>query len=105
MKLELFKKKEEVAELVDESAGQGDLGQWINSSQAARIIGVSQARIRHFVDDGRLVSHAPEDGRRDHMFKRADVEAFAKKKRKITGRPEGSTNEGVEENEDGGVGV
>ena len=104
MKLELFKKKEEV-EIVDESAGQGDLGQWITSSQAARIIGVNQSRIRHFVADGRLISHKPEKGRRDHMFKRADVEAFAKKEREITGRPEGSTNESVEENVDGGVGV
>lgn len=100
MKLDIFKKVG--PEVVEESAGQGDLGQWINSSQAARILGVNQSRVRQFVADGRLTSHEPEAGRRDHMFKRADVEALAKKDRKITGRPEGSTTESVEEDETGG---
>lgn len=100
MKLELIKNVK-AEEAVVEGAGEGDLGQWITSKEAAKICGVNDSRIRQFVQEGRLKSHSPEDGRRDHMFKRADVEAFAKKAREITGRPpEGEGKSDSEKKED-----
>ena len=66
----------------------GDLGQYITSAQAARILGVSMSRVRQFVQEGRLKAYNPVPGRRDNLFKRADVESFAKKPRERTGRPE-----------------
>lgn len=86
MKLELIKNIQPEAPVV-EGAGEGDMGQWINSKEAAEILGVNQSRVRQFVADGRLKSHTPEPGQRDHYFKRADVEALAKKPRERTGRP------------------
>lgn len=65
----------------------GKLGDLISSAQAAKILGVTMSRIRQFVMDGRLKSYHPEKGRRDHMFKLADIRAFSKKDREITGRP------------------
>lgn len=66
----------------------GNLGQFITSAQAAVILDVDQSRIRQFVADGRLTSHKPVKGQRDHMFKQADVRDLAKKDRPITGRPD-----------------
>lgn len=65
----------------------GDLGDYITSAQAARELGVTMSRIRQFVMEKRLKSHQPEKGRRDHMFKLADIKEFKKKEREITGRP------------------
>ncbi len=65
----------------------GKLGDLISSAQAAKILGVTMSRIRQFVMDGRLKSYQPEKGRRDHMFKLADIRSFSKKDREITGRP------------------
>lgn len=76
----------------------GKLGDLISSAQAAKILGVSMSRIRQFVMDGRLKSYHPEKGRRDHFFKLADVRAFAKKEREITGRP--PEGEGGDKKED-----
>jgi excisionase family DNA binding protein len=67
------------------TTGEHDMSQWVSTEQAAKIIGVSTGRIRQFVQDGRLTSHQPTDS--DHYFKRADVEALAKKPRERTGRP------------------
>jgi excisionase family DNA binding protein len=66
-----------------------DMDQWVSAAQAAKIVGVSDSRIRQFVADGTLKSYQPTDS--DHYFKRADVDALAKKDRPITGRPKGST--------------
>lgn len=71
-----------------ETTGTGDLGQYITSTQAAEILGVSAARVRQFVQEGRLKAYHPEPGRRDNFFKRADVEAFDKEPRERTGRPD-----------------
>ncbi len=65
-----------------------DMGQYINTTQAGKIVGVSDARIRQFIEEGRLKAYHPEKGRRDNFLLRADVEAFAKKEREITGRPD-----------------
>ena len=65
----------------------GKLGDLISSAQAAKILGVTMSRVRQFVMDGRLTSHNPVKGQRDHFFKLADIRAFAKKDRDITGRP------------------
>lgn len=68
------------------STGANDMGQWVSTEQAAKIIGVSVGRIRQFVQDGRLTSHQPTDS--DHYFKRSDVDLLAKKPRERTGRPD-----------------
>lgn len=90
MKLkDLFENKAAHSENSDmgKTPAPGKLGDLITSAQAAKILGVTMSRIRQFVMDGRLKSHQPEKGRRDHMFKLADIRAFAKKDRDITGRP------------------
>lgn len=74
-------------ETMDETPPPGELGEFISSAQAAKILGVSMSRVRQFVGDGRLKSYGPEKGRRDHIFKIGEVKAMAKKERKITGRP------------------
>jgi DNA binding domain, excisionase family len=65
-----------------------DMGQYITTREAAKILGVSDARVRQFIGDGRLKAHHPKAGRRDNFLLRADVEAFDKKEREITGRPD-----------------
>lgn len=73
---------------LDSAPAPGNLGQFITSAQAAVILDVDQSRIRQFVADGRLTSHKPVKGQRDHMFKQADVHALKEKERPITGRPD-----------------
>jgi excisionase family DNA binding protein len=66
----------------------GGTGEFITVKQAAKELGVSPARVRQFIMDGRLSTHEPEVGRRDNLLKKSEVERFGKKERKITGRPE-----------------
>lgn len=68
----------------------GKLGEFITTSQAAKILGVSPSRVRQFIQENRLKSYPPEVGRRDNMLKLSEVKEFAKQERDITGRPEGS---------------
>lgn len=65
----------------------GTTGQFITTAQAARILKVNMSRVRQLIADGRLKSHKPEKGRRDHLLKMSEVRALAKKERKRTGRP------------------
>lgn len=76
------------AETVRDAPPAGELGQYITGAQAAEIIGVSMARVRQLAGEGRIKGYEPTDGQRDRMFKRADIEAFAKKPRERTGRPD-----------------
>jgi excisionase family DNA binding protein len=70
----------------------GNLGDYVTTAQAAKMMKVTQSRIRQFIADGRLKAHHPVKGQRDNMLKKADVAAFMKKPREITGRPdEGKT--------------
>lgn len=85
MKLEDIKN---VKQVLDE--GQNTMGQLVSTEQAAKIIGVSDSRIRQFVGDGRLKPQESTDS--DHYFKREDVEALKRKPRKRTGRPKGARN-------------
>lgn len=97
MKLEcLYKPYEELLETVtnktendtmDKTPPPGEIGEYISSAQAAKILGVTMSRIRQFVMDGRLKSHGPKKGRRDHLFDIGEVKKFAKEDREITGRP------------------
>lgn len=74
----------------DQAPAPGKLGEFITTAQAAKILGVSMSRVRQFISEDRLKSYSPEAGRRDNMLKLAEVEAFAEKERKRTGRPEGA---------------
>lgn len=65
----------------------GTTGQFITTAQAARILKVNMSRVRQLIADGRLKSHKPEKGRRDHLLKMSEVRALSKKERKRTGRP------------------
>lgn len=97
MKLHLileYKQARDEAETVRDAPPAGNLGQYITSAQAARILDVSMSRVRQFVQDGRLKSYSPEPGRRDNLFKRADVEALATKPRERTGRPKKEDEKG-----------
>lgn len=64
-----------------------------STAQVAVKLGVTQSRVRQLVMDGRLKSKTPAKGQRDHRFDPEVVKKFSKKKREITGRPEGSKND------------
>lgn len=65
----------------------GDSGQFITTSQAARILGVTASRVRQFIMDGKLsVAASPSKGRRDTLLKLAAVRAFRKKMTHKPGR-------------------
>jgi excisionase family DNA binding protein len=66
----------------------GDIAPLMTTAQAAKEIGVTQSRVRQFIMDGRLKAKKPKKGRRDNMLSADSVRKFAKKERKITGRPE-----------------
>jgi hypothetical protein len=90
MRLELIKDlKRPTTEVTEGSSGSG-MDQVVSTEGAAKILGVNASRVRQFVADGRLTPVEKTDS--DHYFKRADVEALAKKPRERTGRPEGSKN-------------
>ena len=78
------------ADTVRKAPAPGDLGQYITSAQAAKILGVEMSRIRQLVGDGKLKSYNPTEGRRDHMFKEAEIRAFKEKEKDKGGRPKGS---------------
>ena len=65
----------------------GDIGDWLTTAQAARILKVTMSRVRQFIMDGRLKSHSPVKGRRDNLLKKSDVLKFKDEDREITGRP------------------
>lgn len=84
-------RKSDEAETVRKvSSSSGKLGDLITSAQAAKILGVEMSRIRQLVGDGKLKSYGPEAGRRDHMFKRSDIQSLKSKEKDKGGRPEGS---------------
>ena len=78
------------SDTVRKAPAPGDLGQYITSAQAAKILGVEMSRIRQLVGDGQLKSYNPTEGRRDHMFKESEVRAFKEREKDKGGRPEGS---------------
>lgn len=93
MKLETLlekRAKSDEADTVLKAPAPGKLGEYITSAQAAKILNVEMSRIRQLVGDGKLKSHQPETGRRDHMFKKSEVEALKAKEKDKGGRPEGS---------------
>lgn len=90
MKLATIKELKKDVVLEDSEAG-GGMDQWVSTEEAAEIMGgLSTGRIRQFVQDGRLTPREKTDS--DHYFRRSQVEALARKKRKRTGRPVGSTS-------------
>jgi len=90
MRLEqLFERKSENAD-VKKAPPPGELGKFITVKQAAKICNCTPSRIRQFIMEDRLKTHSPEIGRRDNMLELTAVQAFCKKDRPITGRPEGS---------------
>lgn len=75
-------------ETPDKAAPPGKIGDLVTTAQAAKILGVSMARVREFKSEGRLKPHSePQPGQRDTLYKLSTVEAFKSKAREITGRP------------------
>ncbi len=67
----------------------GNMGKYITVAQAAKILNVTPSRVRQFIMDGRLKKvNEPAEGQRDNILDMSEVSAFAKKERKITGRPD-----------------
>lgn len=90
MKLHQIHEGSDEDETVRKAPPPGETGQYITSAQAAKILGVEMSRIRQLVADGKLKSHQPTEGRRDHMFKESEVRSLAEKEKDKGGRPEGS---------------
>lgn len=97
---DLFMKLEDITETADgnkenktlyTTKAPGDTGELITSAQAARLLGVSQSRIRQMIGDGDLQSVPPSKGQRDHLLKLADVKSH-KSKMKEPGRPAKNDN-------------
>lgn len=74
-------------ETVRKSPPPGKTGDLITTAQAAKILGVEMSRIRQLVGEGKLKSHQPEEGRRDHFLKKAEVESYKNKEKDEGGRP------------------
>lgn len=72
---------------VQKAKPPGELGEYITSAQAAKILDVEMSRIRQLVANGDLKSHTPEEGRRDHIFKLSEVRALKGKEKDKGGRP------------------
>lgn len=75
------------SETVRKSSPPGDLGEYITTAQAAKILDVEMSRIRQMISDGELNSYQPEEGRRDHMLKLSEVHAKKYKDKDVGGRP------------------
>lgn len=92
MKLDVIRAKpvQVVDTVVVEDSEASSMDQWVTTKEAATIIGVSDGRVRQFVQENRLTPREKTDS--DHYFRRSQVEALARKERKITGRPKGSKN-------------
>jgi len=76
------------SETVQNAPAPGKIGDLITSAQAAKILGVEMSRIRQLVADNKIKSHQPEEGRRDHFFKKAEIESYKSKEKDKGGRPE-----------------
>ncbi|MGI9311327.1 MAG: DNA methyltransferase [bacterium] len=61
---------------------------YFTTAQVAEHLHVSSARVRKLIDDGRLPA---EKHGRDYIFRRDDVERFARQGRKTVGRPKHQT--------------
>jgi hypothetical protein len=81
-------------------------GNQVTGAQAAKILGVSMARIRQYKADGKLsAAREPEPGSRDSWYKLTDVERLKSEQGEDgelerTGRPEGSTEDKSKSKED-----
>lgn len=57
----------------------GNLGNLLTTAQAARILDVTQSRVRQFIMDGRLKNvEGPVKGQRDNLIKASDVKHLKK---------------------------
>lgn len=88
MKLSQLHEGSNEDETVRKAPPPGKTGDLISSAQAAKILGVEMSRVRQLIGDGTLKSHQPEEGRRDHFLKKAEVEAHKSKEKDKGGRPE-----------------
>jgi len=81
-------------------------GDEVTTAQAAKILGVSMARVRQYKEEGKLsASSEPEPGSRDNKFKLSAVEKLKSEQGsdgelKRTGRPKGSTEDKSKSKED-----
>jgi len=92
LRTHLTEKQRSENSTLDQTPAPGDTGEYISTAQAAKILGVTQSRVRQFIMDGRLSSKDPKKGRRDNMLLASAVRSFAKKDRERTGRPDEREN-------------
>lgn len=59
----------------------GDLGEYITTAQAAKILGVTMSRVRQMIGDGELSAHDPEKGQRDNILELAEVQSLKDKRK------------------------
>lgn len=78
---------------LDKAPPPGDTGDLISTAQAAKILGVSQSRVRQLIMDGKLKAHNPVKGRRDNFLKVSDVRSYKKSGNHEPGRPAADENE------------
>lgn len=87
MKLTDIYEGSDEGETVKNAPPPGDMGDLLTTAQAARELDVEMSRIRQLVANDELKSHQPEEGRRDHFFKKSDIEAYKSKDKDEGGRP------------------
>lgn len=87
---ELQKLNEDENSDMNKTQPPGNMGDYVNTAQAAVELGVSMGRIRQLVREKQLKSIPPEKGKRDHTFAMSDIREFDKKPRERTGRPKGT---------------
>lgn len=57
----------------------GNLGDLVTTAQAARLLDVTQSRVRQFIMDGRLKSvKGPTKGQRDNLIRLSEVKRLKK---------------------------
>lgn len=87
MKLKHLIESDNEDETVDKAPPPGEMGEWITTAQAAKILKVSMSRVRQLIMNNKLKSYPPQPGKRDNTLKTAEVYAYKDKDQNKAGRP------------------
>ncbi len=61
---------------INSAPAPGQLGEYITTAQAAKILGVTMSRVRQLIMDNRLITYSPVPGRRDNFLKIDAVQKY-----------------------------